>query len=95
VRAATQAYREAMDPLNEFLEERCELRPGEEDCYVTAGELRKTYQEWCEENGRKPISARAMGPRLRTRGCEPRRQWVTGSKQHIWRGIRVLANDEA
>jgi putative DNA primase/helicase len=95
VRAATRDYREAMDPLNEFLEERCELRPEEEDCFTTAAELREAYREWCAENERRPISAKAMGPRLRSRGCVRDRQRVDGKRQHIWRGLQLLARDEA
>jgi putative DNA primase/helicase len=95
VRAATRDYREAMDPLNEFLEERCELRPEKEDCLTTAAELKEAYREWCTENERRPISAKAMGPRLRSRGCVRDRRRVDGKKQHIWRGLRVLAKDEA
>ncbi len=86
VQVATRRYREDMDPIAEFVGECCELAP---DGEVLASELRRRYEDWCEENGPKPISARAMGPRLRNRGCAPEHRWIEGKKQRLWRGIRL------
>ena len=53
VQTATANYREAMDPLADFISECCVMS---ETCFVKAGDLRAAYEAWCQENGERAIS---------------------------------------
>ncbi len=84
VEAATRDYREAMDPLRDFLVDRCILDPGAE---IPASDLRREYDGWCRDNGvRFPLSATDLAARLRARGCTAHRG---GGGVRIWRGVRL------
>ncbi len=95
VRLATRAYREEMDPVQDFLADRCRVEPEKGALLVTAFNLRQAYESWCNENGRSPISAKAMGPRLKGRGCKREKATVAGKRQWIWRGIGLVRDDES
>jgi len=86
VRDYTADYRAENDPVAEWLEARCELEPA---ATTTAGELRASYEKWTEQNGDRPISAKALGHALRGRGCE--RVKVNGERG--WRGIALGGRD--
>src|SRR5439155_16389137 len=58
VRAATQEYREEMDVLGNFLEDRCVMDPREG---ASAARLYTEYQDWCEKAGERPAGTRAFG----------------------------------
>jgi len=63
VKAATENYREEMDPLADWLAERC----------VTGPELQglglySDYEVWAKENGRRPMDGRAFARRLEELG---------------------------
>lgn len=84
VRAASNAYRDEMDVLGEFIRERC-IR--EQHREVAKGTLYQAYCAWCEENGERPISQRDMTARLRERGISERR----GTKGvHLYVGIDLI-----
>ena len=80
VKAATDAYREEMDTLADFIADRCTIAPGAK---VKVGELRKAYEEWCEKTGEKPLGARLFGQLLTARGHEPDRDGNTRYRQGI------------
>ena len=82
VRAATADYREASDAVGLFLTEFCEVAPG---FTVTAGELYRAYNQWCDEAGERPRSQREFGMRLSERGFER----VRYGGIHRWRGLTV------
>lgn len=65
VRQATADYRADMDPLRDFLEERCELDP---EGWVASAELRQAYERHCEANGERPLKGKAFAARLLARG---------------------------
>jgi putative DNA primase/helicase len=84
VEQATEAYREAMDPLQEFLAEYCVLGPEME---VPSRALWEAYLRFAQEsNVRRPLSRVQFGELLRRRGCEP---FSTGAMRG-WRGIGLL-----
>ena len=64
VQKATRAYREEMDPLAGFLEDRCVFEDG---AAVTAKELYAGYLSWATANGEKPISQTMLGRKLAER----------------------------
>jgi putative DNA primase/helicase len=67
VRDATKQYREEMDTLAAFIEERCVLGEG---LVAPATPLYKQYQMWCDDAGEKPETQKMFGMRLRDRGFE-------------------------
>jgi putative DNA primase/helicase len=62
---ATKQYREEMDTLAAFIEDRCVVREG---VMVPATPLYKQYQVWCDDAGEKPETQKMFGMRLRERG---------------------------
>lgn len=85
VRAATQAYRQEMDVLAQFLAECCVLEP---NAKVFAKHLYPAYVKWCEENGERPLTQTAFGTRMAERGFEKVR-WGPG---WVYRGVGLLVN---
>jgi P4 family phage/plasmid primase-like protien len=79
---ATQEYRTEQDHVGRFIEDVCLL---DVDQCVAARDLRKAYEAWCEENGERPWSAKAMGPQLVERHCE--RIQVGSNREWTWIGI--------
>lgn len=80
VTEATREYRSNMDILGDFLSERCVTSP---DAEVTSSELFRAYDEWCEKNGERRMSATALGLRLKERGFASKR--TRGAR--VWGGI--------
>jgi putative DNA primase/helicase len=62
---ATMQYREEMDTLAAFIEDRCVVREG---LVAPATPLYKQYQRWCDDAGEKPETQKMFGMRLRERG---------------------------
>ena len=78
-----------MDIFGGFLDEGCVPEPG---AVVTAKELYASYQRWCEANGEKARSQKALAMGLRERGYEG----FKGSKGvRCWRGLRLRREGEA
>lgn len=81
---ATTAYRAEQDHVGRFLAECCEL---DETVAVPARDLRAAYESWCDENGERPWSAKAIGAQLADRGLDR----VKAGRDHTfhWVGIRL------
>ena len=93
VAAATGAYREEEDVFGAFLADACTLSA---DARATAKELYAAYEQWCQQNGERPVSARAVGIRLSERGL----QRIKSGAVRLWSGVslrdapmRVAADD--
>lgn len=85
VRAATEEYKQEMDVLNEFLEDRCIFRS---DARVDNTDLWTAYIEWCEENKeRYPLPRRTFNKELERHGLEQKRK-----HSRYWLGIGLLNN---
>jgi putative DNA primase/helicase len=81
VRQATAAYRREMDPLSDFLSERCVLEAPAE---ILSKDLRDVYLDWAKDSGiREPLAARVFNARLEARGCQ------RDKKRTRWFGIRL------
>ena len=65
VLVTTDEYREEMDLLGRFIEERCVLR---QDLMYRATPLYQAYRAWCEESGESWMRQTAFGLRLAERG---------------------------
>lgn len=97
VKLATEQYLASEDAFGRFLEEECELRP--EDEYpvrsrIQPGELHKRFVEWCEANGERSFSLRAMTDQLGKLGRHAKKsngvRWLNGIG---FRGARVISSD--
>lgn len=88
VRRATASYRSEMDVLGEFLDDCC-LIGSRFETPVKA--LHEAYKTWCEANGDKPISKRALGMRLLERGMTQGRG-TAGVR--LWTSIGLRNGDE-
>jgi len=88
VRTATGAYRDAMDPLGEYVTECCVLAP---HVSATSAALRDDYERWCRERGARPVAAERWGASLRRLGCEPRKV----GERRGWGGIGLRAGGSA
>ncbi len=84
VRAATEGYRQSMDPLAEFMADRCELGP---DKRAPGSSLWGNYTHWCRYAKVDCLSQKAFYAGLAERGCVSKRQWVDGKWQRGWQGV--------
>lgn len=83
VKETTQAYREQMDPLKDFIEERCTIGP---QAHVTKGDLWAAYQSWGRASGARLLGNRQFRERLQRRGFDEGRN----GKSRFWIGIGLL-----
>lgn len=76
VKAATEDYAHSVDTVGRFLEEECELHPGDAAAHLatTVSALRTSYERWCMDNGETPTKGRAFQTQLSRAGI------LTGSK---------------
>ncbi len=82
ISTATAAYREEMDVLGNFLDERCIISPS---LSASVRDLYRAYVSWAEQAGEYPIQQRKLGTRLAERGFRQehsRRGW-------FWVGIGI------
>jgi putative DNA primase/helicase len=88
VKAATARYRTSQDHLGRFIEECCVV---EETAYVTARSLRDEYLVWCERQGEKAWSAKAVGAELSDRGFDNGMTGRGNERARTWLGIGLAA----
>jgi putative DNA primase/helicase len=81
---ATAAYRIEQDPLNDFIEDTCNVKA---EAWVSSGNLRKMYNDWCVKSGEKPINDHDMAKLLTARGFEKTRNYANGRG---WQGIGLI-----
>ena len=81
---ATSTYKQEMDPLGEFLEERCELQVYAGDLARTkASHLLRAYQAWSSD---RSMSSKRLAKLLRARGYESKKE-ADGT---YWIGIELI-----
>ena len=85
IREATQEYREEMDSFSHFFDECCIAK---ELGRVTNKMLRAKYEEWCQENGERPLTQRPFSQKLLERGFEKRRGAASGGYEWYGFGLR-------
>lgn len=85
VTAATQELRTEMDPLQEFLDDRC-VFIAEASTPVSA--LRAEYDQWARESGLKwLLSPKDFNRRIAEKGCLRKTTWWNGKDCKCWHGI--------
>lgn len=85
---AVRSYRNEMDTVGQFIEERCIVA---QSLYVSSKELYVAYTTWCEENGEHPAKQIALGRSLQDRGFEPVQR--TGGTR-TWNGLALRSASE-
>lgn len=84
--AATSAYRAQMDVIGQFLADCCVIDPR---TTATKAALYAEYESWCERNGERPLSQRALSGKLQERGLTEER---SGAKMtRSWVGVGLLS----
>jgi putative DNA primase/helicase len=96
VEEATGAYREAMDPLGDWLSERCDVRPANSDWFTPTAALFKSYRDWCQRNGeREAVTQKQLGEHLaHALKLKHVQRRVGGARPHGYEGIRLTAQPE-
>lgn len=84
ITAATQAYRQEMDTLANFIAECCVIKAGIE---TRQKRLFDAYQRWCEDNNEYALNARAFGIQLGERGFEKK---INGHGLTCYLGIGLV-----
>jgi putative DNA primase/helicase len=88
---ATKQYREEMDTLAAFFEDRCVIREG---LLTPASRLYKQYQMWCDDAGEHAETQKMFGMRLSERGFVSEKIKRGQHKDRKgWRGIGLRADD--
>jgi len=82
---ATNTYRAEQDHVGRFLADCCRT---DDRSAVTARDLRTAYEAWCDEQGERPWSAKAVGAHLTERGHS--REHLGVPKQWTWVGLELL-----
>ena len=91
VKQSTAEYRSEMNPVNDFIDQRCEINLYNPEFQESSADLWDAYQRWAEENGIKyPVKRIEFGKHLRVYGLEPVR--FSGERTRVWRGVRL--NDQ-
>jgi putative DNA primase/helicase len=80
VATATNLYREEMDSIGAFLDEKCVLAS---TTSVKTSDLKKAYQDWCEENKEDPVGPKIFASLLESRGCKAGKS----NAVRVWKGI--------
>ena len=80
VRAATEEYFNSQDLFGQWLEECCELHPGNKYRSETAADLFASWEAFLESHGEKPGSSRSLGDKLSQRdvGTDRKRNPANG-----------------
>ncbi len=67
VRAATDGYRSDEDQIEQFIADRCMVGPSYQ---VRSSAIYKSYREWCDQQGERPLSQKKFSQRLEENGRE-------------------------
>ena len=89
VKANTEQYEVEMDPLAEFIADRCILDAASAD---TVGRIKAEYADWADKNGeRYKLNRNEFKARLEHQGCEQilGPDPISGKKSRLWKGIRL------
>ncbi|MFN7934759.1 MAG: phage/plasmid primase, P4 family [Bryobacteraceae bacterium] len=86
--ASTEALRDEMDTVGEFIGERCEIDPA---LWASSDQLWKGYCDWCLVRGESPSSRKAFAASLVDHGAIPTKRLLdSGQQARAYRGIGLL-----
>ncbi len=87
VKRATASYRQEMDRLDPFLEDRCLIDP---EATMALGDAYSEYRRWADDACQDAVSKRSFGDLMRQRGFTKDRD----NKKRFLKGIRLLTDAE-
>ncbi|WP_285690985.1 phage/plasmid primase, P4 family [Actinoplanes sp. NBRC 103695] len=88
VSSATEAYARDQDTVGRFVDEQCHRQPGSVGVRTAVGVLRGAYEQWCEQLGERPVSAKRLTQELQSRfGVADARG---GKGQRFYTGVALL-----
>src|SRR5215207_2096820 len=73
VQAATAEYFENQDLFGQWLEEECDVDPGNHHKWETTGSLFTSWSEYAQSAGESPGSKKSFSEAMQRRGFEPKR----------------------
>lgn len=74
IKEANAKWRDADDPLRDFLEDYCELGDPDEGFWVLGSKLSSAYDQWCKENKERfPLGRGQFSERLELKGFKENR----------------------
>ncbi|GAA3344808.1 hypothetical protein GCM10020358_49530 [Amorphoplanes nipponensis] len=92
VSSATEAYAKDQDTVGRFIEEQCRLEAGAAHVRTPVGVLREAYEQWCEQLGERPVSAKRLTQELQGRFAVAD---ARGSKgQRFYTGVALLSDGD-
>jgi putative DNA primase/helicase len=91
VTSATAAYARDEDSLGQFVDEQCRRVAGSPSVRVPTTVLRLAYEQWCEELGEVPVSAKRLTQQLRARWGVTDTRGAKGRR--LYAGIALLSAD--
>lgn len=91
VRAATAAYARNEDTVARFIAECCHLADGQPLVRVATTRLRRAYEQWCQQTGDAPVSAKRLTQDLERQGVSAGRG-AGGARHYV--GISLLLAED-
>jgi hypothetical protein len=64
----------------------------DQNCFVSAGGLKRAYVDWCTQNGADDIKGRTLTAMMKERGYTSKTQRVNGTPTKVWVGCRLIAD---
>jgi len=96
VKEATSGYRDEMNMLSQFFDDRCVLasETGGETSkpFVSVDQLFKEFLGWGLNNGVEKITKRTLGTMMSERGFKSKTKYFEGKNQRIYEGIGVKSS---
>lgn len=90
IEEATDAYRQDMDVLRDFLEDRCTIDSAD---FVGVTDLWQAYETWATENREPhPLNRQTFVGRLEKRGFK--RDRVGKDRDRVWLGISLVSGED-
>ncbi len=88
-----EEYRRECDPARDFLLTHYEYDP---QAKVTTASAYRFYQQWCEQNGNKPMSSQQFGIAVRSvfPKVEKPRANREGKRFHVYSGLSQISGFE-
>lgn len=90
VKEATAEYFSEQDLFRQWLEDECELDPGNEWRWETTAELFASWAAYAKAAGEDPGTTKRFAPAMRRQGIAPKRT----KTMRGWSGIRLIKNAE-
>ena len=87
IQSATQEYFEEQDVPAQWLEECCDVDPGNEYKTATHAELYASWRDWAKRHGEPEGTSKSFRETLKRYGVERTR--IGKSRDRGWRGIRL------